>query len=179
MIATLLGPAALERISGLPAEEATREAAAWLAELVVDVDFLESEVLPQFERPHEADGPTMAVLADGGNTFALRAFRWLVGSAAPIHDHGSWAVVSVVAGRLHEARFQRLDDGTRANDARLRRLRSYDLEPGQISILMPYAGGIHRIENRSTEPAISIHLYGPNFDLGARDFDPATVDDDR
>lgn len=170
--------ASLERVCRLSAEEATREAAIWLAELVADDNFLESQILPLFDLREEGAEPSMAVLADGGGAYVLRAFHWPVGSATAIHDHGSWAVAGVAMGCLREEGFRRLDDGAHRNHGRLRRLWSRDRRLGQISTLMPYEGGIHRIRNLSTDWAISIHLYGPNFDLGAQDFDPANVDID-
>src|SRR5438477_13131851 len=42
------------------------------------------------------------------------------------------------------------------------------------STVRPYAGGIHRIANAGTRPAISVHLYGPRMGLfDGRDYDPS------
>jgi predicted metal-dependent enzyme (double-stranded beta helix superfamily) len=171
----------LEWLARLPAPDAALEAAAWLAELVADDAFLKSQVLPRFDPLAGGPEPSMAVLADGGGAYSLLAFHWPAGSATRIHDHGSWAVLGVAAGYLHEDRFVRLDEGDRPIHAHLRRLWSDDWAPGWTSALLPREGGIHRIQNRSADPAVSIHLYGPTSDGEGREYDPATdeIDDER
>jgi predicted metal-dependent enzyme (double-stranded beta helix superfamily) len=178
MTITTFDPVALERLSDLPTEEAVCKAATWLAQLIADDDFLESHVLPLLDQQDGHEEVSVAALADGGSAYSLLAFRWSPGSTTQIHDHGSWGVLGVATGRLHEERFQRLDDGDESNRVRLRRQWSHDWEPGRLSILMPYKGGIHRIQNLSMEGAISIHLYGPTLGEGGRDFDPTTDDVD-
>jgi len=178
MTVATFGSVSLERLARLDAGEATLEAAAWLKQLVADDYFLESQVLPLFDQLDAGHETSMAVLADGGGAYSLLAFHWPVGSATPIHDHGSWAVLSVAIGCLREERFQRLDVGSQSDHPHLRRLSFHDREPGQVSTLMPHDGGIHRIQNLSSEWAISIHLYGPSSGLDGQDFDPAIAHSD-
>jgi hypothetical protein len=78
-------------------------------------------------------------------------------------------------GSAVEERYERLDDGSVAEHARLRRIWQREWRRGDIALtVLPYDGGIHRIGNPSESPAITIHLYGPR--LGAvdgRDYDPS------
>jgi hypothetical protein len=49
----------------------------------------------------------------------------------------------------------------------------WSLEDG-ISTVLPYDGSIHRIGNPTGEPAISVHLYGPQLgEVDGRDYDPS------
>lgn len=171
MMVTTIDTTALERISRLPADEAALEAATWLEEVISDETFLKYQVLPLFDSTIEREEVMTAVLADGGGAYSLLAFRWPSGATTQIHDHGSWAVVGVAAGHLREERYKRTDAASGQGDGQVRLDWSYDLDSDRISILMPYEGGIHRILNRSSEPAISIHLYGPNSNEGTRDYD--------
>ncbi|QIN82077.1 hypothetical protein GBA63_05045 [Rubrobacter tropicus] len=76
---------------------------------------------------------------------------------------------------MAEERYERLDDGTLFEHARLRKLwRRRWREGGGVSTVLPYDGGIHRVGNPGGETAVSVHLYGPR--LGAadgRDYDPS------
>jgi len=42
------------------------------------------------------------------------------------------------------------------------------------STVLPGGGGIHRVGNPGTKPAISMHLYGPQIgEVDGRDYDPS------
>jgi cysteine dioxygenase len=90
---------------------------------------------------------------------------WLPGQASQIHDHGgSFGAVRVLRGSLTETAF-----AWRGN--LLRPVRRSRCEAGEVSIERPET--IHRIENCSTEPAVTLHLYTPpirsmtRMDVGA------------
>ena len=73
-----------------------------------------------------------------------------------------------------EERYERLDDGSVPDHARLNEL--WRVEWGRedgISTILPYEGGIHRIGNPTEQPAVSVHLYGPRLgEIDGRDYDP-------
>jgi len=74
-----------------------------------------------------------------------------------------------------EERYERLDNGSMPDHARLKKLWRLDWsrEDG-ISTVLPYEGGIHRVGNPSEEPAVSVHLYGPRLgEIDGRDYDPS------
>jgi hypothetical protein len=74
-----------------------------------------------------------------------------------------------------EERYERLDDGTQLEHARLKKAwqLSWSTEDGASSVL-PYDEGIHRVGNLGSETAISVHLYGPRIgELDGRDYDPS------
>jgi hypothetical protein len=92
-----------------------------------------------------------------------------------IHDHSSWGAYACAAGTVFEERYERLDDGSRFEHARLEgawRL-SWRPEDGASTVL-PGDGGIHRVGNRHEQTAVSVHLYGPRLgEVDGRDYDPS------
>jgi hypothetical protein len=78
-----------------------------------------------------------------------------------------------VVGSVLEERYERLDDGSRVEYARLKKAwqLSWSGEDG-VSTVLPRDGGIHRVGNPGGETAISVHLYGPKIgELDGRDYD--------
>jgi len=74
-----------------------------------------------------------------------------------------------------EERYERLDDGSRPDHARLQK--SWQLTWGPehgASTVVPGDGGIHRVTNLGSEVALSVHLYGPRTgEVDGRDYDPS------
>jgi hypothetical protein len=78
-------------------------------------------------------------------------------------------------GSILEERYERLDDGSLPDHARLKKLWKLEWrrEDG-ISTVLPGDEGIHRVGNPTEEPAISVHLYGPRLgEIDGRDYDPS------
>jgi predicted metal-dependent enzyme (double-stranded beta helix superfamily) len=76
-------------------------------------------------------------------------------------------------GSVLEERYERLDNGSRLDHARLRKIRQrkWSIEDGASSVL-PHDGGIHRVGNPGDDAAISVHLYGPRVgEVDGRDYD--------
>ena len=53
---------------------------------------------------------------------SLEVFVWPPGTGTQIHDHTSWGVFRCVVGTILEERYERLDDGSRFEHARLRKV---------------------------------------------------------
>ena len=117
----------------------------------------------------------MAYRDDDPDSYSLQVFVWPPGSATRIHDHSSWGAFCCVVGSVQEERYERIDDGSLPDHARLKKL--WRLEWSRkdgISTVLPYERGIHRVGNPSGEPAISVHLYGPRLgEIDGRDYDPS------
>ena len=97
--------------------------------------------------------------ADGVSLFAL---VWRPGQWTPVHDHGTWGVVGVLAGVLEERNYLPAGNGTGNPD-------KIDLLPGGIALLSPGAVStfvpnpdhIHMTGvPADRETAVSLHLYG-------------------
>ena len=158
----------------LPSEMALREAVPVLYRLVGDPDFLGAHVLPHSEEAGRAEEWYVAYHRDDG-PYSLQVFAWPPGTRTRIHDHSSWGAFCCVVGSILEERYERVDDGSLPDYARLKKLwrLEWRKEDG-ISTVLPYERGIHRVGNPEVEPAISLHLYGPRLgEIDGRDYDPS------
>ena len=160
----------------LPPELAVREAVPVLSRLVRDPVFLDSNVLPLLEEAGRAkDWYVVYRHDDADRSYSLQVFVWPPGSATRIHDHSSWGAFCCVVGSVLEERYERADDGSLPDYARLNKLwrLEWRREDG-VSTVLPYERGIHRVGNTTDETAISVHLYGPRLGaIDGRDYDPS------
>jgi 3-mercaptopropionate dioxygenase len=105
--------------------------------------------------------------------FSIMAGNWLPGQTTPIHDHLTWAVVGVYEGEERESIFRRTDDRTDPKKARLELVSERTNAKGHVTVLGEAA--IHRIDNVTSKPSLSIHMYG--LDIGTAErhsYDPVT-----
>jgi predicted metal-dependent enzyme (double-stranded beta helix superfamily) len=165
----------LQKLSELPTELALRQAVPFLANLVRDPAFLEAEILPLLEEARGTqEGWYVAHSYEGkDHSFSLQVFVWPPSTQTKIHDHSSWGVYCCAVGSVLEERYERLDDGSRPDHARLKKIwqLSWSREDGASSVL-PFGGGIHRVGNPNESLAISVHLYGPRIgEVDGRDYD--------
>ena len=167
----------LETLSGLlPEEYALREAASGLVGLARDPAFLDAHVLPLLVEASDAGEWYVARCWEGGEgSYSLQVFVWPPDTRTQVHDHTSWGVFCCVVGTLLEERYERLDDGSQVNRARLKK--SWQLAWGPQdgpSTVLPYDEGIHRVGNPGHRTAISVHLYGPRVgEVDGRDYEPS------
>lgn len=168
--------AALGAFAQDPPDLALEQAALVVARLAKDPAFLEACVFPVLEEVRGAEDWYVARRYDARDgSYSLQVFAWPPASGTRIHDHTSWGAFCCVVGSVFEERYARLDDGSRDDYARLKKLwqLSWGEEDG-VSTLMPYDEGIHRVGNPGSAPAISVHLYGPRLgELDGRDYDPS------
>jgi predicted metal-dependent enzyme (double-stranded beta helix superfamily) len=109
----------------------------------------------------------------GDRIFSVMGGNWLPGQTTPIHDHLTWAVVGVCQGEERESIYRRIDDGSNPNKAKLDMVSERINKKGHVTVLGN--AGIHRIDNVSISPSLSIHMYG--LDIGTAErhsYDPVT-----
>jgi predicted metal-dependent enzyme (double-stranded beta helix superfamily) len=166
----------LGTLATLPPEPALREAVTFLVRLAKDRAFLGEYVLPLLDKVREADDWYVAHRCEGKDgSYSLEIFVWPPGKRTHIHDHTCWGAYCCVVGSVLEERYERLDDGSRLDHARLKKLwqLSWSRKDGASTVL-PGDGGIHRVGNPGAEPAVSVHLYGPRMgEVDGRDYDPS------
>ncbi len=167
----------LQKISGLPTELALRQAASFLAHLVKDPHFVDSLMHPLLKEARSSgDYWYVAHRQDAEDgSYSLQVFVWPPGTATKVHDHSSWGAYCCAIGSVLEERYERLDDGSRPDHARLKKVwqLSWNSEDGASTVL-PGDGGIHRVGNPGQSTAISVHLYGPRIgEVDGRDYDPS------
>jgi predicted metal-dependent enzyme (double-stranded beta helix superfamily) len=160
----------------LPARSTLREAVAFLKRLAEDPAFIKDTILPLLGEATDAEEWYVAHRHDGKNgLYSLQVFVWPPGSGTKIHDHSSWGAFRCVAGSVLEERYERLDDGSVPEHARLKKVweLSWSRREGTSTVL-PYDEGIHQVGNPSSSPAVSVHLYGPRIgEVDGRDYDPS------
>jgi hypothetical protein len=167
----------LQILSRLPTELALQRAARYLAWLVEDPAFFEAEIGPLLDGTGETRAEWYVANEYGGGdrSFSLQVFVWPPGTETRIHDHSSWGVYCCAVGSVLEERYERLDDGSRLDHARLKRV--WELmwsRDDRTSSVLPGDGGIHRVGNPGDRMAISVHLYGPRLgEIDGRDYDPS------
>jgi predicted metal-dependent enzyme (double-stranded beta helix superfamily) len=164
----------LEKLSNLPTELALQKAAPFLAHLVRDPAFLNTHILPLLKEARGAEDWYVADRCNGQDgSFSLQIFVWPPQTRTQIHDHTSWGAYCCVVGSVLEERYERFDDGSRLDYARLKKAwqLSWSREDG-VSTVLPYDEGIHRVGNLGSRTAISVHLYGPRqSEFDGRDYD--------
>ena len=167
----------LQKLSELPTKLALRQAAPFLVHVVEDPAFREANILPLLEQASDTEETWYVAHSCEGedHSFSLQVFVWPPNTETKIHDHSSWGVFCCAVGSVLEERYERLDDGSRPDQARLRKVWQlvWSRDDGASSIL-PHDGGIHRVGNPSEGLAISVHLYGPRVgEVDGRDYDPS------
>jgi predicted metal-dependent enzyme (double-stranded beta helix superfamily) len=170
----LLDTDELEKLSNLPTELALQRAAPFLAHLVRNPTFLVPYVLPLLQEARTVKDWYLVHTYEGQDgSYSLQVFVWPPGTRTQIHDHTSWGAYCCVVGSVLEERYERLDDGSQLNHARLKKVwqLSWSREDG-VSTVLPYEEGIHRVGNLGSKRAISVHLYGPKIgEFDGRDYD--------
>jgi len=98
---------------------------------------------------------------------------WHPGQTTPIHDHLTWAIIGVYEGEEREALFRRTDDGSNPELAKVQQVSERVNKKGHVTVLGH--SGIHRVDNISLKPALSVHIYGRDIGNTERhSYDPVT-----
>jgi 3-mercaptopropionate dioxygenase len=98
---------------------------------------------------------------------------WKPGQTTPIHDHLTWALIGVYSGQEREALYKRIDDKTNPRHAKLEKVSERVNTKGHVTVLNNT--GIHKVDNVSQDPALSIHVYGRDIGNTERhSYDPLT-----
>lgn len=107
---------------------------------------------------------------DPKQRFSVVSFVWGPGQTTPVHDHTVWGLIGMLRGSEIGQRFTANGDGPMAAGP------EEVLEQGDIDVVSPRLGDIHKVSNALADRAsISIHVYGANIGAVSRHvFDPET-----
>ncbi len=109
----------------------------------------------------------------GDKIFSVIGGVWNPGQTTPIHNHLTWALIGVYMGEERESLYRRLDDGSNPKFAKLEMASENINTKGHVTVLGK--AGIHRVDNVSKMPALSIHVYGRDIGNTERhSYDPVT-----
>lgn len=143
--------------------EGTREA---MRQLVSADDWL-PEAMAQ---PHPKYYQQYLLYCDPKERFSVVSFVWGPGQETPVHDHTVWGVIGMLRGGERCRGYRREGDALVPAGEELR------LEPGDVEVVSPTVGDIHRVSNAFDDRvSVSIHAYGANIGKVRRHvFDPGT-----
>jgi len=108
--------------------------------------------------------------ADPQGRFSIVSFVWGPGQATPIHDHTVWGLIGMLRGAERSQAFRWHDDdidGGGVGNTAARHLvagETTELHPGDIDVVSPTLGDIHRVSNvYHDKVSVSIHVYGADI----------------
>jgi predicted metal-dependent enzyme (double-stranded beta helix superfamily) len=99
-------------------------------------------------------------------SFQILCYIWGPYLSDTVHDHGSWGIIGSFLKPIGERKYRRLDDGSKEGYAELKEVSSQVLKPGETTSVLPLNNGIHRMENRSGDVAVTINVYGRSIRKG-------------
>lgn len=95
---------------------------------------------------------------DSEERFSVVSFVWGPGQNTPIHNHTVWGLIGMLRGSETSQQYQL---GQRGQPEAVGP--PLIMQPGDVSVVSPSVGDIHRVANTSSSLAISIHVYGGNI----------------
>ncbi|KAH8750589.1 RmlC-like cupin domain-containing protein [Diaporthe sp. PMI_573] len=122
----------------------------------------------------DRDLPYTRNLVDEGNGKSnLLVLVWTPGKGSPIHDHGNaHCVMKILRGSLTETRYE-FPDSDRAQPMRM--LSERTSKENDVAYMADELG-LHKVENKGDDYAVSLHLYTPPnvARSGCNTFNPIT-----
>ena len=107
---------------------------------------------------------------EADHALAVAILSWLPSGTTLPHNHGTWGMVVGLRGSEKNIFWRRIDDGSRPGYAELERVGAMECVLGQ-AVVLP-SPTIHSVENCTTEPSVSLHVYGKNvYYTGRSQFD--------
>jgi hypothetical protein len=117
-------------------------------------------------------GAAATVLARVADGPVLMLARFPSEAPTPVHNHNSWGIVCVVLGRDRYLRWDRLDDGSDPEHARLTVAEEVELAVGDVAFLGEPPGDIHSQQGIGG-PVWELVFFGRDPDAAPRAyFDP-------
>jgi len=147
--------------TGRVVDRATLEALQdQLLRLAVHVNLFSEENFPAPTSKEIAKTYLLAENPDAGA--ALYLVSILPFGPSPIHDHGTFAIITGLSGFEHNTVYTRAKNESGAGKATLKVNRTLELGPLDALALMPK--DIHHIDNQHSLPTRHLHLYGTAFE---------------
>ncbi|MDY6880620.1 MAG: cysteine dioxygenase family protein [Desulfatiglans sp.] len=122
-------------------------------------DVQDGAAYPDIRRATMFDNEIMLYL-DSQRQFSVRLYLWGPGKYTPIHDHSSWGVIGTVSESLEIVKYERTDNGSEADSARIQEKERLTLRPGELDVALPLNKGIHKTGNPGKRGSITLHIYG-------------------
>ncbi|KAF4954081.1 hypothetical protein FSARC_12248 [Fusarium sarcochroum] len=134
----------------------------------VDVDFLQSlmEGYPcsdkywsQYAYSNSGAAYTRNLVDEGNGKSNLLVLVWTPGKGSPIHDHGNaHCLMKILKGDLTETRYAFPEENEEERPMKVISERTY--KENAVAYMADELG-LHRVSNRGSDFAVSLHLYTP------------------
>lgn len=104
-------------------------------------------------------GYTRNLVDEGNGKSNLLVLVWSPGKGSPIHDHGNaHCLMKILKGDLTETRYEFPAEGEASGPMKVISEKTYN--ENQVAYMADELG-LHRIINKGTDFAVSLHLYTP------------------
>jgi predicted metal-dependent enzyme (double-stranded beta helix superfamily) len=146
--------------SGASEERIFGEGRTLLARLVREDGWLPDE----FAQPDAQRFRQHLLYCDPLERFSVSATVFAPGQGTPVHDHTVWGMVGVLRGAEKCEEFSVPGAAGPMVPAG-----AHLLQPGEIDLVSPRIGDIHRVSNARTDmPSVSIHVNGAKIGVTPR-----------
>ena len=113
---------------------------------------------PAYAGPSAMRYQQYLLYVDPEERFSVVSFVWGPGQETPIHNHTVWGLIGMLRGAERSQTFHVLEDG------RLAPGQTTVLHPGDVDVVSPTLGDIHRVSNfYQDQVSVSIHVYGADI----------------
>ncbi|KAJ3495757.1 hypothetical protein NLG97_g3168 [Lecanicillium saksenae] len=104
-------------------------------------------------------GYTRNLVDEGNGKSNLLVLVWSPGKGSPIHDHGNaHCLMKILKGNLTETRYEFPQEGEPSGPMKVITEKTY--KENQVAYMADELG-LHRVSNRGSDFAVSLHLYTP------------------
>ncbi|KAF4449929.1 cysteine dioxygenase [Fusarium austroafricanum] len=134
----------------------------------VDVDFLQQlmegydckeNMWSRYAFGDRTRGYTRNLVDEGNGKSNLLVLVWSPGKGSPIHDHGNaHCLMKILKGNLTETRYAFPDENEEEKQMKVIGERTY--KENSVAYMADELG-LHRVSNRGSDFAVSLHLYTP------------------
>ncbi len=132
-----------------------------------------TETSEEFGNAHDGLGRQSRPLYTDETGLTLVRARFPSETNTPIHNHGTWGVIAVYAGKDRVQEYRRLDSGDGEGDAEITFSAERILGPGDTAIIPHPPQDIHAQQGMDGETALEFVLFGKNaMEIPRLYFDP-------
>jgi predicted metal-dependent enzyme (double-stranded beta helix superfamily) len=132
-----------------------------------------TETPEEFGNAHDGLGRQSRPLYTDETGLTLVRARFPPETNTPIHNHGTWGVVAVYAGKDRMQEYRRLDGGEGEGHAEIVFTAEHILGPGDTAIIPHPPQDIHAQQGADGETALEFVLFGKNaMEIPRLYFDP-------
>lgn len=107
----------------------------------------------------ENERPRYVYYREPDDALQIYVVEFAPGMPTPVHDHVTWGLIGTCGGLQHTRRYERTDDGSDPNHAKLKLIEDTVLGRGAVYPLLP-PNDIHSIETVGDTPSYSLHVLG-------------------